>query len=316
MGSLKRTIERTTEPSVHLRPATIDDAPAVAHFLHQHMNRKITPDRWRHLLDYPWAAACAPHRGHLLAGADGSVHGFLGSVHAHRRLGGRLCRIVNLTGWYVEKPWRGGGWGLALMQAALSDGADAYTLLTNSARTLDLVQSLGFRLLDRQRHVWRRIDQEKKATDPVPEIPVPEIYGGGAARLRADAAGRRLIDDHAGLAVENVVIQSPGGKPTTALFSVTKKGADIVWWDLLACTAPAMLQHYAGDLAKAVLPDDRAVLSIDQRFLSGTVSSDACLPIPPTRLALVRQDNSGAPLEWGAIDHAYSEIPLLGLKLD
>lgn len=284
-----------------LRPAGLADADRVAAFLHENMNRKIAPSRWRRILDYPWAAPDTPNRGHLLEAPDGSVRGFMGSVHAWRPIGGRARRLVNLTGWYVDKGARGAGHGLALIRAAMADGGDAYTLLTNSANTLDMVQALGFRLLDAERYLWRR-DAPAGGTRT-------RIVVGRGARLLACPAGRRLIDDHDGLAATPVFLRDAAGT-VTALFSVTRKGDDETWWDLLAATDMAVFGRCAGALARQVLPDGKSAVSADARFLALPPPGAERAPVPPTRLAFSRDL---APCQ---IDHAYSEIPLMGLKLD
>jgi predicted N-acetyltransferase YhbS len=131
--------------SVVVRPATEADADAICAFLHQQMNRRIAPERWRRLMRYPWLAE-KPDLGRVAV--DGArVAGYVGMVHADRAIGGRRERIVNICAWYLDRDYRGRGLGFELMRAATEDEGRSYTILTSSAKTLRLLDAVGYRVL-------------------------------------------------------------------------------------------------------------------------------------------------------------------------
>ena len=72
----------TTDPVI--RPAEHRDIDAVCDLLHAKMNRKIAPQRWRHLMTYHWLSE-KPDLGRVIDHA-GQILGFL-------RHG--LCRSTN-----------------------------------------------------------------------------------------------------------------------------------------------------------------------------------------------------------------------------
>ena len=80
------------------------------------MSKKITPELWRRLLDYPWRPADAS-RGCVAVDGD-RVVGFLGLVYADRPFNGRTERFCNICAWYLLKDYRGQGIGREIQARA------------------------------------------------------------------------------------------------------------------------------------------------------------------------------------------------------
>ena len=281
-----------------VRPAVAADIDAVCRLLHEHMNRRLLPERWRRITTYGWLSE-KPDFGRVVDDG-GKVVGFVGSVYADREIAGRRERVVSMSSWYLDKAYRGQGLGFELMRSATEDEAASYTMITVSPRNLTMLPRLGYRLLDHDRRVWSA--SGKPANGLVIEQ-VPERI-----LERIDAAQRRMLRDHAGLPVHPVLISAADGQ-CLAVFSVKKKGDDVTYFDVLHLSDGAFFARHAQAIADALLPPGKSLLAADTRFLSG--ASGGAIEVMP--VARYYKSKRLAP---GEVDNMYSELLLLDLKLD
>jgi RimJ/RimL family protein N-acetyltransferase len=282
-----------------VRPAGTDDVDSICRLLHEQMNRKLSPDRWRRLMTYRWIAE-KPDLGRV-AVVEGRVVGYVGMVYADRRLAGRRHRIVNICAWYLDKAHRGLGLGLELMRSATADPETTYTNLTSSSRTLSLLDRVGFRVLDLERRLW--------------------TVQGGPARFdierdeeqilkRCEAEGAKMLRDHVGLPICPILITA-GMESCLAVFSVKTKGDDETYFDVLHLSNPRFFAVHAQAIADRLLPrNERAVLAADTRLLMGRPQGGTIRPMPVPRFF------KSTRLKAAEIDNMYSELQLLDLKLD
>jgi GNAT superfamily N-acetyltransferase len=286
--------------SVAVRPATAADVEAVCRLLHEKMNPRIAPERWRSLMTYRWLAD-KPDLGRV-AVDGGRVAGYVGMVYADRELGGRRERIVNICAWYLDRDYRGRGLGFELMRSATSDPALSYTILTSSARTLPLLGAIGYRVLDAARLLWRR-------RGPAPAGLEVEADGAALPRL-LDPAARRLLDDHAGLPVRPLLVGA-GGEACLVVLSEKLKGDDVAYSDVLHLGNPRLFARLAQAIADRLLPAGKAVLAVDRRLLGGAPAAGG-----EVEAIRVPRFFKSARLAPEAIDNLYSELQLLDLKLE
>jgi len=296
--------------SALIRPAGPDDIDAVCALLHEKMNARIALTRWRRLMTYEWLAQ-KPDLGRAVE-AGGRVLGYVGMVYADRDIpiasgggpnasgGGRRERTVNICAWYLDKSLRGSGLGMEMMADATADPALSYDIMTSSKNTLAILDAVGYRVLDDHRYVWRKVGagggELAIERDPI------------AIRARASGREARLLDDMAGLPAVPVLIEAAGSR-ALLFFSVKRKGADVTWFDLLHAGDRALFADRAQALADALLPDGPAVLAADARFVPETADgAREALPVPRVFKT--------ARLERHEIDHLYTELQLLDLKLD
>src|SRR5215472_18129465 len=170
-----------------VRPAVAEDIDAVCRLLHEQMNRRLLPERWRRITTYGWLDE-KPDFGRVVEDR-GQIVGFVGSVYADREIGGRHERVVSMSSWYLDKAYRGQGLGFALMASATADESASYTMITVSPRNLAMLPRLGYRLLDQDRRVWSR---------SCGHVDGLEIEQGPARILpRVDARQQRMLNDHA-----------------------------------------------------------------------------------------------------------------------
>jgi GNAT superfamily N-acetyltransferase len=289
--------------SAVIRPAGPGDIDAVCALLHDKMNSKIAPERWRRLMTYAWLAD-KPDLGRVVE-VDGRILGYVGMVYADRDIGGRRERIVNICAWYLDKSLRGAGLGTEMMAEATADPARSYDIMTSSKNTLKILDAVGYRVLDDHRYVWRKAG----------------VTAGGLtverdpAAIRARVSGQtgadevRLLDDMAGLPATPMLIGANGAQ-ALLFFSVKRKGADVTWFDLLHTSDRALFAAQAQALADAVLPDGPAVLAADCRFVPSVPEGAERQTLPVPRF--FKTDH----LAPHAIDHLYTELQLLDLKLD
>jgi GNAT superfamily N-acetyltransferase len=283
-----------------VRPARAADIDPVCRLLHEKMNPRIAPERWRRLMTYGWLAN-KPDLGRV-AVVEAEVVGFVGMVYAERDLAGQRERVVNICAWYLDRAHRGRGLGFELMRAATEDEAMSYTILTSSARTLALLDGLGYRELETELRLWSAQGRDGATLE------IEEDERRILARLGGPK--RRLLADHAGLPIRPALIFDAQGS-CLAVFSVKKKGADVTYFDVLHLSDPAFFAARAQAIAERLLPrGEKSVLAVDSRLLAGESAGGAV-----ERLKVARYYKSRT-LEPHQIDNMYSEIQLLDLKLD
>jgi ribosomal protein S18 acetylase RimI-like enzyme len=282
-----------------IRPATMADIEPVCSLLHEHMDARFSPDRWRRLMTYRWLDD-KPDFGRV-AIVDGRLVGFVGMVYSDRVLEGRRHRIVNICAWCLNKAHRKAGFGFELMRSAIADDAMSYTILTSSSRSVSLLEAIGYRILDDDRRIWIA-----KGDPTGLEI---EVDPSRILR-RVDSVARDMLRDHDELPVRPVLVADRTGS-CLAVFSVAKKRDDVTYYDVLHLTNPLFLAARAQAIADGLLPRDRkAVLAVDTRLLQGHANDGTA-----ERLLVPRYYKSST-LQPGQIDNMYSELQILDLKLD
>ena len=282
-----------------VRPAVASDIETVCRLLHEQMNRRLLPERWRRITSYGWLEH-KPDFGRVVDDG-GRIVGFVGSVYADREIAGRRERVVSMSSWYLDKAYRGQGLGFELMGSATADDCMTYTMITVSPRNLAMLPKLGYRILDHDRHVWSASGR------PAAGLEIEQDVARILARV--DPTQRRMLQDHAGLPVHPVLI-SAGDGSCLAVFSVKKKGEDVTYFDAMHLSDPEFFAAHAQAIADTLLPPGKAVLAVDRRLLAGHKADGTVESIPVARYY---KSQRLAPSE---VDNLYSELLLLDLKLD
>jgi GNAT superfamily N-acetyltransferase len=283
--------------SVTVRPAGEQDIDGVVDLLHGHMSAKISRERWRTLLDYPWRptdAACG-----TVAVEGGRVVGFLGLVYADRPFAGRTERFCNICAWYLLRDYRARGIGREIQELSISDAEQTYTLVTATAGTDRAFRNVGFVVLDDERYILHRRD----ASRPTLEW----LEGPEAVEALLPPAEQVILDHHRHFNLRHLLITT--GKATCYLVvQARKQGEDVNYHQVLYLTDPEFVAAHGPEIADAILEPGKAVFAVDRRFL----------PEPmPWQSERVRQPRlfSAPRLDPASVDHLYNEIVLLDLKL-
>jgi len=287
--------------SASIRPANLADADAVAVFLNRYMNPRIPVTRWRNLFTFPWAVPREATDFGRVAVSDGEVVGFISRIYSQRLIDGERHLVANISSWYQRKDHRRGNLGLRLYRELLQDrGPATYTVLSIARRTYPLYDRWGFSVLDESRWLWRRQSAPGRDVEIVTDVALID--------RAVDSEQRRMLRDHRGFELWPVLVSTPDGD-CLAVLTAKHKGEDELFLDVLHVSRPEILMRYGGAIANRLLPEGKAVLAADARFLPGPPIGAECVPI-----AIPRRYLSDG-LEPGALDLMYSETVLLNLKL-
>jgi len=287
--------------SAIVRRAEHRDTQPICELLHTKMNSRIPVQRWRQLMEYRWLSE-KPDFGRVVE-SEGQILGFCGMVYADRTIGieQREERVVSMSSWYLDKTLRGQGLGKAMLVSAIEDNALTYVTLTNSHKPLGIVEALGFRRLEEGQYLWRK---GSPAGTPIRIIEnVAEIKKLVGYRYR------QIIDDMSGYAVDPILLLLEN-KELLVFLSIKRKDKDIVWFDLMYASDLTVFVDHAQVLANTLLPDQPSVLAADSRFVSNACEFAEYRQLPVSRYFISQRM---VPAE---IDHLYSELQLLDLKLD
>lgn len=275
--------------------ATTAQRDEVEAFMHAAFPRaKWGAEGWTRLLANRWGG----ERGEFAVTAwDGDqLVGVMGMNDSLRHTPRGPRRYRNLTSWYVLKTHRGMGMGEKLMHVAMADPEVTSTNLTSAKAALPLVDRIGFKILDAQRFIWRQ-----GGTTPLPHTPNP------LADADLNAVDTQVLTDHSDLDLKPIVIETPDG-PITLVLSVKQKVDEYVTHEAVYVGQPALLAKHGRAIADTLLPEHAAVLSVDSRLAMGA-KPDSHEQIEVPRFY---RGTSMLPAE---IDHMYSEIVLMGMKL-
>ncbi|MBB3996368.1 GNAT family N-acetyltransferase [Aureimonas pseudogalii] len=285
--------------SARVRPAVDADIEPVADLLHRLMNPKIPRERWRRVLDYPWRPPEA-ERGWLVEDA-GAVVGFMATIYSDRETSVGLRRFCDLGAWYLERDYRGTGIGDELLRAGMAQLGVTYATMTARRATGRRIRALGFTVLDATRRIFRaEAGRPGLALRPVDEARLDEA--------RLDARSRRIVRDHRRLNVEMRTAGDPAS-PVLFVFQSKRKGADILYRELLFCSDRGFLAAEAGALAQTLCRDVSEILAVDSRFLPANFMEGE-----REEIALPRWVRT-PDVPVADVDHLYAETLLLDLKL-
>lgn len=290
--------------SALIRPADSNDIDSICSLLHLKMNSRIPVARWRQLMTYEWLAN-KPDFGQVVE-ADGQILGFCGMVYADRMIGDanaelREERIVSMSSWYLDKSLRGKGLGRDMLLASIQDPSLTYVTLTNSRKPLGIVEALGFQLLEERRFVWRK----SGVADPAVFITQDPQH----ILDRVEPHQLQMMDDMSPYPVAPLWVET-AEKQALMFFSIKRKDADVLWFDLMYSSDLDFFAACAQALADSLLPNEPAVLAADGRFVRNPPAEAVCEQLPVGRYFISER------VEPHEIDHLYSELQLLDLKLD
>ena len=126
------------------RPIGPQDIAAVADFLHERMNPRITAKAWLAALTQRWTAA-APNHGWQLRDA-GRLVGVFCAIYSDQPVAGRLEKFCNLHSWCVLPEHRASSMHLVLPLLRQQDYH--FTLYTPNPTVAAIFLGLGFRRLE------------------------------------------------------------------------------------------------------------------------------------------------------------------------
>ena len=280
---------------VDVRFSQTAERAEVEAFMHAAFPRaKWGADGWTRLLANRWGG---PQGEFAVVAMDGAqLVGVMGMNDSIRHTARGPRRYRNLTSWYVLKSHRRMGLGEMLMHRAMADPKVTSTNLTSAKAALPLVDRIGFKVLDAERLVWR---QSGGAALPMTLDPLRDA--------KLNPVDTQVLSDHADLNLKPVTIETPDG-PCTLVLSVKQKVDEYITHEVVYIGQPDLLARHGRAIADTLLPDEGAVFSIDSRLVAAA-HPDTVEPIEVPRFY------EGTSLLHAEIDHMYSEIVLMDMKL-
>lgn len=127
-----------------VRPITDADAGAISVFLHEHLNRGVSPAAWEALFVPPWSGE-APNHGYQLV-CDDTVVGAYVAVYSVRHVNGEPRRFCNLAAFCILEEFR--VHSVRLVRALLAQPGFEFTDFSPSGNVVALNTRLGFTSLD------------------------------------------------------------------------------------------------------------------------------------------------------------------------
>lgn len=295
-------------PGPHVRPVAAADVEPVCRLLEDGFaGSGIGAAAWARLFDHAWSDGMHD-RGFVLTVGD-EIVGFLGTIFARRRAGGRVGLVGNYTSWYVRPEYR--GWGMALLAASVRDEERTYTTFTPGAAAWAAFEALGFTRLNRREifmpPLWHA------ATLRGTKRPLIS-FDPAVIRRVLDDEQRRVFDDHAPYDCLQLVVRDG---PDHAHLVVKRRmwasprrlrrffPAGLPYSDVLHCSAPPLLARHL----------ERVKLAVLRRHRTAALVADARLfPEQPRGLLNVKRMCHRSPV-FGTddLDRLYSEYVLLPL---
>ncbi len=283
--------------SVTIRPACIEDIPAICTMLHEHMNAKFSVERWRGMFKPGWNAV--PKEIGLVVEDAGRIVGFHGHICSHRMIGGKRERFVNFSSWYLCREYRGQGLGSTMVRTAIQTPNTTYTVFSLSPKRVDMFRGLGLELLEEERLLWR-----KRGGHDLTLFTDTDVI-----QYRVWPEQQRILLDNLPYGIKACLV-SIMCEECLVLYRESVKQGGRTYFDVLYRSNPRLFTETAQDLANALLPDEDAVLAADKRFVLGPGLDATVERIASPRFyrseTVARED----------VDLLYSELQLLDLKLD
>jgi hypothetical protein len=279
--------------AVRISPITDDDVPAVAAFLHSHLNERVGALDWERAVRVPWAVE-APNHGFMLE-AQGSIVGAYLAFYCDRVIDGRVERFCNLGAWCVLPEHR--FQGLRLLKAILAQDGYHFTDFSPSGSVIPLNRRLGFQDLD-------------TTTALVPNLPWPTWPGHGDVSsdpevIESTLTGHELqrYRDHATTAaVIHLVLRRDGEWCYVVLRRDRRKGVP-GFVSVLHVSNPHLYRRMARRVARHLLVRERSVASLVELRVAHHRPRPSFL-LRSSRTKMFRSPH----LDADQIDYLYSEL--------
>ncbi|WP_298944431.1 hypothetical protein [uncultured Microbacterium sp.] len=281
--------------AVELGPITDADLPAVARFLNENLNHRVSAAAWTGALQVPWAVA-APNHGYFLR-SDGDVVGAYLAYYSQRVVGGRVEQFCNLGAWCVLDSHR--AQGLRLLMSLLRQKGYHFTDFSPSGNVVPLNRKLNFVDLD-------------TTTVIMPNLPWPTF---GRVRVSDDpavlasvltGADKKIYEDHRETRAAKHVVLVSGDEVCYVVFRKdTRKGVR-AFASILHVGDAALFRRGIRPLGSHLLLRHGVVATLLEPRVVGGKPSGAIL-LPRGRPKMFKSDTLSA----SDIDYLYSELTCL-----
>ncbi|WP_165384900.1 hypothetical protein [Cryobacterium sp. SO1] len=285
-----------TRERADVRPITDDDVQAVAGFLHDRLNQRVSRASWVKLLAPPWSVTAPNHGFQLLAG--GSVVGAYAAVYSERDVDGEQRRFCNLAAFCVLEDYRADS--IRLIRAILAQRGYEFTDFSPSGNVVALNRRLGFAALD-------------TATRLVPNLPHPPHRGVTVSDDPRLVAGvltgqdARVYQDHRNAsAARHIVVTARGEYAYLVVRKDRRKRLPVFASPLYVGGSRELLRSAWPQVGSHLLRRHGALATLGERRVLGFVPAFG-IDLGSPRAKMFRSTSVPA----GAVDYLYSELALL-----
>jgi hypothetical protein len=283
--------------ALEVAPITTTDVPAVARFLHENLNDRVTPEAWERAVQVPWKVS-APNHGFLLRDADGAVVGAYLAFYSERTIDGRTRRFCNLGAWCVLPQHR--FHSLKLLKALLAQDGYDFTDLSPSGTVVPMNTRLGFTTLD-------------TATALAPNLPWPAVPGLGRVSTDPVALENTLTGDdlqiyrdHTGAAATRHVLLTRGDRYCYVIYRTDRRKNLPFFASILHVSDPELFRALQRRFQSHLLVRHGILAMLAELRVVGRRPALSRM-LPDTRRKMFRS----ADLKARHIDYLYSELTCL-----
>jgi hypothetical protein len=289
-------VTTAVKPRIAVRPIMEDDLPAVAAFLHEHLNERVAADAWARAVDVPWPVQ-RPNAGFMLLEGEAVVGAHL-AYYSNRMIHGRLERFCNLGAWCVLPSHRLSG--LRLLKALLAQDGYHFTDLSPSGNVVGLNTRLGFRFLDTTTSVVPNI--------PWASRPFRDTISSDPALLERTLTGCELqrYRDHSATAAARHLLLMRDGEWCYVVFRKDRRKGVPVFASILHVSNPQLFRAMTRPLARHLLLRHGAAATLIERAVIDH-RPRLCRVVDSPRRKMFRSPS----LEPAQIDYLYSELVCL-----
>jgi hypothetical protein len=281
---------------IDVRAIGDDDIPAVADFLHAHLDERVPPDAWARAVDVPWSME-RPNAGFILCEGDAIVGAHL-AFYSERTIDGRPERFCNLGAWCVLPEYR--FYGLRLLKALLAQDGYHFTDLSPSGNVVGINTRLGFRFLDTTTTVVPNL--------PWPSVPWRDSISSDPALLARTLRGAELrhYEDHVQTAAARHLLLRRGGDWSYVVFRKDRRKGLPLFASILHVSDPPLFEAMLRPLGGHLLLRHGAVATLIERAVV-----DHRPRLSKTVVSPRRKMFRSPSLEPAQIDYLYSELVCL-----
>jgi hypothetical protein len=279
-----------------VRPIASADVAAVARFLHQHLNSRVSASAWSALLAPPWKSV-GPNHGFQLFSGDALV-GVYAAVYAERTIGQATVTVCNLAAFCVLEPHR--MHGLRLVRALLKQDGVEFTDLSPSGNVIAMNERLGF----------KRLDTSTRLTINLPALPRRGVtVTSNPHELEASLHGEDAVAyrDHRAAAAAHHLLVRGGERYAYLIFRRDRRKRVPVFASPLFVGGDRELLRRAWPQVSAWLLSRGLLATLAERRILGF------LPTSPGRLLANPRPKMyrGTHLDPQNVDYLYSELALV-----
>ncbi|MEU4154948.1 hypothetical protein [Actinoplanes sp. NPDC026670] len=277
--------------TLHVAPITTADIPAVARFLHEHLNDRVTADAWERAMQVPWKVS-APNHGFLLRDSDtNEVAGAYLAFYSERD-GRRFC---NLGAWCVLPQHR--FHSLKLLKALLAQEGHIFTDLSPSGNVVPMNTRLGFEFLD----------TSAAAAPNLPWLPVRGRLSADPAVLESTLRGDdlQIYRDHATTAAARHVLLRSGDRYCYVIYRTDRRKGLPFFASLLYVSDPELFRTLRRRLQSHLLLRHGILALLAEIRVAGHRPRLSRM-VPDTRRKMFRGDVAAQD-----VDYLYSELTCL-----